>query len=354
MEIIRNILKNLLKNVIILLCIYRMHNFTHFYDAGRKGHKSMKKKIIGFIVLTFMSATLTYTNSIDLMSLMGSVFLIMGFNCVLAAICNKYLYLLSALTTCIFGILGGGAEGGIFAAVILSGAFVAGALAKKGTKTSQLIQVTAISFFLAVIAVIMYKTHITGTNIITSGLEMTKENFIVMFEEYIKTLGEVEINVPQIADEIYTVLQNIIPAILIIASLIVGFLSCCLSSFIFRIFRMNNLYKVTFSRFSVDKITVMVFLLATVLTYVLKDGIGMVAAVNVFLILLFVLQICGLSLLDSILKRRGVITPFRFFIIFITLVFFTGVLPVILFTGMGILDAFKDFRHLNTPDDNNQ
>lgn len=314
----------------------------------------MKKKIIGFIVLTFMSAALTYTNSVDFMSLIGAGFLIFGFNCVLSAVCNKYLYLISSLITCVLGIVGGGAEAGVFAAVILTGAFIAGSLVKKGTKTSKIILVTAISFFLAVIAVIMYKTYYAGTNIIISGLDATKENFIVMFEEYIKTLGEVEINARQIADEFYTVLQNIIPAILIIMSLIMGFFSCCLSSFIFRIFRMDNLFKVSFSEFSVDKITVIVFLLATVFTYVLKDGIGMVASVNVFLILLFVLQICGLSIFDSILKRRGVITPFRFFIIFLSLMFFTGVLPMILFVGMGIFDAFKDFRHLNGPKDNNQ
>lgn len=314
----------------------------------------MKKKIIAFLVFTFLASSLAYTNGNDFMSFVGDSFLIAGFSCMVAIFCNKYIYALSALIICVSGIIGGGVESGIITAVILIGAFVCGNLIKDKVSVSKLILSLAVTFFASAVMLVVYKSYTTGLNVVSAFLESTKENFVTVFEEYMKIQGQsdVEININQVADSVYTVIQNIIPALAIMVSLINGFLSLIVVSFLCRILRAKDVFRVTFSEFSVDKTTIVVFILSLVLSYALKSGVVMTASVNIFLILLFVLQICGLSVFDYKLKKRGLITPIRFLIMVFALVFLTGILPMIIFVGTGILDAFKDFRQLSDPEDN--
>ncbi len=140
-------------------------------------------------------------------------------------------------------------------------------------------------------------------------------------------------------------IRDLFPAIVIISSVTMGYLIVFLTGIILSFSK--NLIKpdMGFSRLRADLITTVVFVVAMAVTIFAGYGIVGIIAENIYIILMFVLQICGLSLLDFVLKNvKQMNLALRILILFF--VFSIQIFSVILIMA-AILDARRNFRKLS-------
>lgn len=305
-----------------------------------------KKNIVIFAVFTLISAIFSFLCAGSFLNFYGAEFLVAAFVCVVFAACTLPLGGICVALSVAAAFLGGGIQGVILASVSGIFAAFAGVAIKKGITTGKLVIIFASGLFFSAIAFIVYKTNITDPKFVENFLNAVKSDFIYVAVQYMEIIGVEgqDAVISQFADTYFMYVQNTIPAILIIVSLIFAFLSSCVVSLCLRVVKNRELYKVTFSKFMCDKTTTVVFAISAVCFFFMKQSIIQTVFMNAFMILLFVFQVCGYSLIDSFLKRKNLPTGLRFLIVVTAMVFLSGGIAVSVLVIAAVMDSFKNFR----------
>ena len=139
--------------------------------------------------------------------------------------------------------------------------------------------------------------------------------------------------------------RDLFPAIVMISSVTAGYVMVFVSGLIMTLFRIGAKKEIGFSLFRADRITTMIFLLSMAVTIFAGYGIAGIIAENIYIILLYVLQVCGLSLLDWVLKNVKRVS----LVLRIIILFFVSIIPISSFILVmaAILDARRNFRGLS-------
>ena len=312
-----------------------------------------KKNIVIFIVFTLISGFLSYMCSVSFFDFIGVEFLTVALIAVVSAAGNVVLGAISGAINIVCAYIGGGMEGVMLSLFAVLFALLAGCCIKNKCSTTKLIFVFSVGFIFSVVAYIAYKSGTTGVNVIESFVKNIKPVFQQSMNEYLNASGLLEYQavMKEFVDSYFVYIQNMIPSIFVIMALTFSFLSCCIVSLSLRILRLREVFSVRFSEFICDRTTTVVFLLSGALAMFMNTGVIQTVFTNIFAILLFVFQVCGFSLLDGVLKRKGLPTGARVLIMLVSAMFATSGIVLLILIIAAALDSFRNFRAVGETDD---
>jgi hypothetical protein len=321
-----------------------------------------KRKTIIFIVFSFLTGALTYTNFSDYYSIIAVSFLIVGCITGLTAICNNKIVSIPLIICVACGLAGGGISGGVSSlALCVTGIVVSRLILGKSSMMKIMVAAT-VGFAASVLISALCLKYFDRINVlgevfdyIKSGImDFLKNFFTVMEEEYTQEM------LAGYTDAYFSVVKNMFPGIVAVFSLVSSLLSFAVYRIIHKLAGLKEEEKFLFSGLMCDKTTSLVFIICFLCALFMKNGPIMAAFTNIYMILFFVLQICGLSLFDNFMKTRRFHIILRVILLMALLMFSMGLLSVIVLTFSAILDSFKNFRKIGVEtqniqeDENNQ
>ncbi len=139
-------------------------------------------------------------------------------------------------------------------------------------------------------------------------------------------------------------LRDLFPSIVVIGAAVTGYIVVFLTGLVLSFRDKSIVNNMGFSRFRADTLTTLIFIISMAFTIFSGYGIAGIVAENIYTILTFVLQVCGLSLLDWVLKYvKRLNIALRIIIILIV-----SALPFVSFLAImaAMLDARRNFRGL--------
>ncbi len=171
------------------------------------------------------------------------------------------------------------------------------------------------------------------------------EVFKVQMEEIVKNSG-IAVDgdlVSKIADTVQRVTMAIVPSVLVIVSVIIGYIVMwCVTA---RLRMIPGSVRHSFSEIIIPR-TMILFAIPTLVLYFVGLG-DTVSAVtlNLFIIVMYLCFFSGLSFADFFLRKAIKATPIRV-LVYIGAFMFLSSIIVMVITVVGILDSFFDFRKL--------
>ena len=236
------------------------------------------------------------------------------------------------------------------ATVIAATGVVLGYLIQKRSGLVALVITAGAGFLISNGGYLLLINVISGVNPVSSFIQLLQPSMVSGLEQSLIQMGLQDY--ASKAVEVYqqfaqTVLQ-MFPAIIIISSACMGYFVLLLNYIVMAIFKSEYQIQLRFSKFKADATTVIIFFLAIMATFFLSEGVVATVFYNIYMILLFVLQICGLSLVDHFLKYRWN-WPLVLRIVGICFVFFLSCLPLVsaALLIVAAIDSRRDFRKLN-------
>ncbi len=305
-----------------------------------------KRNTVIFIIGTLLTALLVFNCSAGFMDFLSVQFIVSAVICGICATMNIYFGLACGIINLIFSYAGGGTKGLILYFFIVLFGLIAGILVKNKCASGKLILINSAGFLFSCIFGAVFISFVTGTNVIESYITRIKPEFIEVMNQYFGTLGLNDYNAvaAEFVEAYFIYVQNMIPSIFIVIALTFSFVSAIIVSVILKLSGKHGLFKVEFSRFMCDRTTAIVFLISGACSIFLKSGVLQTVFMNIFVILLFVFQVCGFSLIDSILKKKSMPLGVRALILLVCAMFATGGILLIILIIAAILDSFKNFR----------
>lgn len=214
---------------------------------------------------------------------------------------------------------------------------------------------TALTLIVSNVWMILRANLLLGRNAINYVMDMTFDAVrqtvmeIPMFAELSGQLAESPEEAQQILslflDQLKTAYLALFPVMLILCSLVMSYVCCMLIKLMVYSWRKKECGMPPFSEMRVNRVTVLVLAVSFLLTQVLPLSAGVVA-LNIFGVLFFITVFAGFSMIDFWMKlwlRNGVLRFILYAVVLCVSYFFSGFITLAL-TGIGILDAFCDYR----------
>ena len=312
----------------------------------------MNRKLITYVICTLFASVLSYC-TVSFVDYIAYGFVVSGIICAISATVNLNLAILSSLICLVLSYISGGVDGIILCSFIVLSGIVAGVFVKNKCTTVKLILIFAAGCLLSCISYICFVSSVSGTNVIVSYLNGIKPEFVEMMNQYFSAAGldDYSAVVREFVDGYFIYIQNMIPSIFVIIALLFSFLSAIIVSIILKLSGEKHLYKLEFSRLACDKTTAIVFFISIVCSIFMKNGVLQTVFLNICVILLFVFQVCGFSLIDYFLKSKGLSSGVRVLILFACILFATT--PILLFGLIiaAVMDSFKNYRNIGIDSD---
>ncbi len=178
-----------------------------------------------------------------------------------------------------------------------------------------------------------------------NGYGTLDELFDIFAQSMVQTVSAVDATKAEAANMAARMFRDLFPSIVIISSAAMGYFVVFITGVVLSFRKNTARTDMGFSKLRADRVTTVVFIVSMIVTIFSDYGIVGIIAENIYTILMFVLQVCGLSLLDWILKNVSRMNLlFRIIIIFF--VFSIQILSVLLIMA-AIIDARRNFRGLS-------
>jgi uncharacterized protein YybS (DUF2232 family) len=225
---------------------------------------------------------------------------------------------------------------------------ITGALIRKKAGQPVIICFAALGYFILYVGTLILLSRALGENAIEYTVNLLKPYFMEAFETslYSMRMEEMFSNVEEYLKLFIDSIILLMPSILIIMSAVMGYILLFIVSVALRLMRSKYKFTVLFSKFKADGITIFIYFVSILVTMFISNSVLVLVFKNIHTILQFILQICGLSLVDAyFVKKRLPLIPR---IIVVMVIFFASVLPVVsaVLVIMAAFDANRDFRGL--------
>lgn len=215
-------------------------------------------------------------------------------------------------------------------------------------KPVEIIVPSSIIFFISVLMVFIMLRDYSGISLV----EQLEENIRMYADLQLNLVEEMELTniesfrMKELANDIYSTVIYILPAILIIMSVAVSYMNYYLSTVILRKMGVGIRDNPRFSRFSLPNNFIIGSLLMFLIIYLLRNFESFpydMIYFNIIVLVISLLLIQGLSVLDFLLIRSKMNTVVRVILLGMTVL----ASPIIsLFTFVGVLDIIFDFRKI--------
>lgn len=218
---------------------------------------------------------------------------------------------------------------------------------KKRESTEETLVLATAVFLISILLVLMLENNsfLGYISEIENSFNLTLEGLMAYFEE-VGSSSYDSIMTEDMLESIHNYLMMTIPAMTIIVSIVTVYLNYSISLILAENIG-YKIYRPSFSRFRLSKMSTLGILITFVLTYILmyfQVPYSGALRVNLVVLVGFLMNIQGIALVDSLLIKYRMRKFFRIlFILFNILVLKMGAA----FVFMGFLDMVFDFRKLD-------
>ena len=178
-----------------------------------------------------------------------------------------------------------------------------------------------------------------------TGYSSLNEIFDALTKAMVTTMSAVDKKMAETVPSLMKNFRDLFPSVVMISSVTMGYITVFVTGKILSLVNRRVAVDVGFSKFKADTLTIVIFVISMAVTIFAGYGKTGIIAENIYLVLSFILQMCGLSLLDWFLKNRKKMNVF----LRILIIFALNAIPLVsvMFVMAAILDARRDFRRLN-------
>ncbi len=305
------------------------------------------KNITLYLICTLLASIIIYYSA-SFIWFITYGWIISGLICAIFGTANICLSIISGLICLVASYISGGIEGFILYSFIVVFGVITGILLKNKCTTMKIVLLNSAGCLISCVSYITYISYISGTNAILSYVNYIKPEFIEMMNEYVSSMGlnDYAAVITEFVDAYFVYVQNMLPSIFVVIALIFAFFSAIIISVVLKFSGKSNLFKFEFSKFMCDKTTTIVFFISFVCSMLMKNGVLQTVFMNIFVILLFVFQVCGFSLIDYFLKKKSMPMGVRVLILFVCFLFTTSLIMLFALIITAILDSFKNYRKI--------
>ena len=314
-----------------------------------------KQKLLPFILTTLFAVLFIWFFENSRTASFVFPFLISACMSVNALYCGKTYSLVSLLIIGGFSYIAFDASTAIlFSSLVLTVTGIAVGLLIKGKKSQAFsICVASVGFFVLYVGSLIFLSRALGENAVEYTVNLLKPYFLEAFETslYSARLEGMYSGMEEYLNLFLDSFVLLMPAIIILLSAVMGYVLMFVVSIILKLLRSEYKFSVLFSKFKADGITIIIYFISMLAGMFINNEVLLLVFNNIYTILQFILQICGLSLIDAFFIRKKLSLIPR--IIVIMLIFFSSMIPVVaaILVILAALDANRDFRGLNTKND---
>ena len=177
--------------------------------------------------------------------------------------------------------------------MILAGVFT-GIIVIKNKNGAYGAGVTIIATALSFSSVIAYYNYFHDINLVTN-----------VFDEMTNVLSQVELGLDlDFIKEYITFARNMFVSVMIVSFAVGGYVFAYINSLIFNLLNNKYKYHIGFSRIKADTVTIFIYFLVLVLELFVKDEVLSVVFTNLYIILQFIITVCGTSLIYWFLLNK--------------------------------------------------
>lgn len=226
--------------------------------------------------------------------------------------------------------------------------FLVSFLGRKENGIIAVISAVGAVYVLMIAVSLLLSNGFDGLQNIMQGIENFKDDYRTVFEQAVlnSEMADYSAVFMQYVDMVLNFVINISPAIAIILISAVSYFITALCELGLKLAKCDSYIKVEFSKFKIDTVTSMAFVVSLIAALVLKDGVIFVVFVNIYTIIQFFLLICALSIVDFYLKKNKVPLVFRIILIFIAAVLSTIPVVNVILSIIALSDCRRDYRNL--------
>ncbi|MGE4282127.1 MAG: DUF2232 domain-containing protein [Clostridia bacterium] len=208
------------------------------------------------------------------------------------------------------------------------------------------------AYLFSLLLIIFIISNMKGVNQIDAMIGQYLNDFDRSVEEMNKVFKDVQISTDnlKVFKDLFTYL---IPGFFIISSAFFGFIALNLSKALLTRFGYDYKHMPAFSELGVNRETTFVFLVSFVLSMLITSIPFSAAFANISLILAMIFMVCGVSILDFFLKKKGIPGLIRTILYMIGLgvmVIIAVVIPILhpiyVLIVLTLMDSTLDFRKL--------
>ncbi len=311
-----------------------------------------KQKILPFILTTLFAALFIWLFENSRTASFVFPFLISACMSVNVLYCGKKYSIVSLLVIGGFSyIVFNGSTSILFSSVILTvTGIVVGLLIKDKKSQAFSICVAAVGFFVLYVGSLVFLSRALGENAVEYTVNLLKPHFLEAFETslYSARLESMYSGMEEYLNLFIDSFVLLMPSIIILLSAVMGYVLMFVVSIVLKLIRSEYKFSVLFSKFKADGITIIIYFISMLAGMFINNEVLLLVFNNIYTILQFILQICGLSLIDAFFIRKKLSLIPR--IIVIMLIFFSSMIPVVaaILVILAALDANRDFRGLST------
>lgn len=242
--------------------------------------------------------------------------------------------------------------------IVIPGA-VCGLCICKKCKVCDTIIAVSLSVIIFPLIMLAYMKYAEGYNLANEISDVINVSFLRQFQLLKSIYPEISSvfngNEKEIFSLMATYVPGLLPCFLILLCILYGLLIFGITEFISKRKMIENSFFIQgLDCIYLPKITSVALIISMLFIFMETDSLTIMAAVNVFVIMIFFYMIQGLSLIEYNLKQKNLNLLMRFFAIagiIIALMFVSAVIPVLnpvfALSLLGISDSAGDYRKLN-------